>query len=114
MWRLACLHGEYTRYGGHNRILLDDADDQAGHGESHEQNGGEEDGQDKEEVVDLTTCAMNTILFCFALLVSFVLFSVSFLDIQEGEGLFCSVLFPCVFFWGGGIISGVFWCSPLN
>ena len=105
MWRLACLHGEYTHYGGHNRILLDDADDQAGHGESHEQNGGEEDGQDKEEVVDLTTCAMNTILFCFALLVSFVLFSVSFLDIQEGEGLFCSVLFPCVFFGGGGFFQ---------
>ena len=34
----------------------DDAADQAGHGESHEQNGEEGGGQDKEEVVDLTTC----------------------------------------------------------
>ena len=41
----------------------DDADDQAGHGESHEQNGDEGDRQDKEEVVDLTICVMNTIFF---------------------------------------------------
>ena len=31
------------------------ADDQAGHGESHERNGEEGGGQDKQEVVDLTT-----------------------------------------------------------
>ena len=30
-------------------VTTDDADDQAGHGESHEQNGEEGDGQDEEE-----------------------------------------------------------------
>ena len=106
MWRLACLHGEYTRYGGHNRILLDDADDQAGHGESHEQNGGEEDGQDKEEVVDLTTCAMNTILFCFAFLVSFVLsfFSLSWTSKRE-RVYFVQSCFLASFFGGGGLFQ---------
>ena len=30
-------------------VTTDDADDQAGHGENHERNGVEGDGQDKEE-----------------------------------------------------------------
>ena len=30
-------------------VTTDDADDQAGHGESHEQDGEEGDGQEKEE-----------------------------------------------------------------
>ena len=44
-------------------VTTDDADDQAGHGKSHEQNGDEGDRQDKEEVIDLTICVMNTIFF---------------------------------------------------
>ena len=44
-------------------ITTDDVDDQAGHGENYEQNGEEGDGQDREEVVDLTTCVMNTMFF---------------------------------------------------
>ena len=42
-----------------------DADDQAGHGESHEQNGDEGDGQDIEEKYLTSRHVMNTILFCF-------------------------------------------------
>ena len=49
-------------------VTTDVVDNQAGHGENYEQNGEEEDGQDREEVVDFTTCAMNTIFFCFCLL----------------------------------------------
>ena len=81
-------------------VTTDGADDQAGHGESHEQNGEKGNAQDKDKVVDLT-CFMNTIIFCCALFVSFVLnflcFFLSFLDVQEKRVQFCSVLFPCVF-----------------
>ena len=74
------------------KVTRDDADDQAGHGECHEENGEERSRHDKEDVVDLTTCVINTFFFCFALLVSFVLEFRSFflpsLDIQEREVLF--------------------------
>ena len=60
MWNLACLRGECTRYGGQQ---IDDADDQTGHGASHEQNGAEGYGQDKEELVDLSICVVNTMFF---------------------------------------------------
>ena len=57
-----------------------DADDQAGHGESHHQNAEEGDGQDEQEVVELTTCVMITILFAlpyFCLWISLSFFSLS-------------------------------------
>ena len=94
-------------------VTTDGADDRAGHGESHEQNGEKGNAQDKDKVVDLT-CFMNTIIFCCALFVSFVLnflcFFLSFLDVQEKRVQFCSVLFPCVFLLFFFLISGVFWC----
>ena len=79
-----------------------DADAQVRHGEIHEQNAEEGGGQDKrQKVVNLTTCVMNTIFFCFALFASFVLnlcFSLS--STSKREGLFCNVfvfLRLCVF-----------------
>ena len=69
----------------------DDAADQAGHGESHEQNGEEGGGQDKEEVVDLTTCVTNIIRYFFGLpyFVSFVLnflpFSLQVMKLNQGN-----------------------------
>ena len=61
-----------------------------------------------------TSLIMSTIFFFFALFVSFVLnfFFLSFLDIQQRQGLFCSVLFPSVLLLFC-LLSGVFWCSPL-
>ena len=41
-------------------VTSNDTDDQAGHGESHERNREEGDGQDEEGVVDLTTCSAET------------------------------------------------------
>ena len=68
-----------------------DADDQAGHGESHHQNAEEGDGQDKEKRW------LNMIFLCFALSVSFVLNSLPFsflslLDIQKRGFILFSIV----------------------
>ena len=42
-------------------VTKDDADDQAGRGENHEQNGEEGGCQGEEEVVDLTTYVCGTL-----------------------------------------------------
>ena len=100
-------------------ITTDDVDDQAGHGENYEQNGEEGDGQDREEVVDLT-CVMNTFFFALPYLsLSFLtpfFFSLVPSWTSEREGLFCSVLFPCVFlpffvFRGFVVFSFSFFCA---
>ena len=84
-------------------VTTDDADDQAGRGESHEQMEGR-------GMAHLTTCVVNTIFFCFDLFVSSVLFfSLSWIS----KGGFILILFRCVFLLFFCLISRVFWSSPL-
>ena len=75
---------------------------------SHEEEG---DGQDKEELVDLTTCVMHTIFLPY-LSLSFFTFFLSFClfpgHLREFI-LFSLVSLRLSFFW---VISVVFWCSP--